>query len=505
MSFSDAILSVLDPVDTWVWYVAFVFLVGFGLFATIKGKGLQIFRLGEAAKVAFTGIREKKGKHVISSFQAFCVSMGARIGVGNIAGVAAALVMGGPGAIFWMWIFAIIGAATSFVENTIGQIFKEKKGDGYFYGGPAYYVKNGLKKPKFAIFMALLIIVTYGLCFVGQQVNQASAAIRTAFSIPGELILETGALNVGMLVIALALTVLVAVIVFGGIKRVAKVSTWMVPAMAMLWLLLALVLILVNFTQVSAVIETIFSYAFGVQSFVGGGFGMMVMWGLKRGGFSNEAGIGSIPNVSSSAHVQHPVKQGLMQSLGVLIDTVVVCSATAFVLIMYTNVAYAGYAFTAEQQAALNGSPLVAEALSASFLGQAAPYILAVFLLVFAFSSAIGYYSMSEANVRFITEKPGAILAIRLVIVLMAFGSCIWSMTLAWTLVDIFQALMGIFNVGILIFLAKFAFQALNDYLNQKADGVEEPVFDPKCLSCQDGITCWPSKEPVDEPNEGMK
>ena len=353
--------------------------------------------------------------------------------------------------------------------------------------------------------MALLIIVTYGLCFVGQQVNQASAAIRTAFSIPGELILETGALNVGMLVIALALTVLVAVIVFGGIKRVAKVSTWMVPAMAMLWLLLALVLILVNFTQVSAVIETIFSYAFGVQSFVGGGFGMMVMWGLKRGVFSNEAGIGSIPNVSSSAHVQHPVKQGLMQSLGVLIDTVVVCSATAFVLIMYTNVAYAGYAFTAEQQAALNGSPLVAEALSASFLGQAAPYILAVFLLVFAFSSAIGYYSMSEANVRFITEKPGAILAIRLVIVLMAFGSCIWSMTLAWTLVDIFQALMGIFNVGILIFLAKFAFQALNDYLNQKADGVEEPVFDPKCLSCQDGITCWPSKEPVDEPNEGMK
>ena len=353
--------------------------------------------------------------------------------------------------------------------------------------------------------MALLIIITYGVVFVGQQVNQASAAIRTAFYIESDLFLADGSLNFGLIFIAAALALLVAAIVFGGIKRVAKVSTWLVPVMAILWILLAIVLILVNFSQILVVIETIFRYAFGVEAFVGGGIGAMILMGLKRGVFSNEAGIGSIPNVSSSAHVKHPVKQGLMQSLGVLIDTLVVCSATAFVLIMYTNVAYAGYAFTAEQQAALNGSPLVAEALSASFLGQAAPYVLAVFLLVFAFSSAIGYYSISESNVRYISEKPGAIFAVRLIIVVMAFLSGIWSMTLAWTLLDTFQALMGIFNIGIIIFLAKYAWQALDDYLDQKANGVEEPVFDPKCLSCQDGITCWPAAEPDNEPNEGMK
>ena len=510
MAFYDGLSSVIDFADTWVWYVAFVFLVGFGIFATIKAKGIQLTRLSDACKVAFTGIREKKGKHVISSFQAFCVSMGARIGVGNIAGVATAIVMGGPGAVFWMWIFAIIGAATSFVENTVAQIYKEKKGDGYFHGGPAYYVKNGLGKPKFAIFMAILIIVTYGLCFIGVQANQASASLQTAFAgVFGDASISVAGADIGLLtiIIGVVLALLSAAIVFGGIRRVARVSTWLVPTMAILWMLLAIVLVLVNFTQVSSVVETIFSYAFGAQAFVGGGIGAMIMWGLKRGVFSNEAGIGSIPNVSASAHVKHPVKQGLIQMVGVLIDTIVVCTATAFVIIMYTNVAYPGYDFAAQGLAdSLAGSPLVAEALSASFLGVAAPYILAVFLLVFAFSSLISYYSMSESNVRFITQKKWALVLLRVVIVLMVFFSSIWSMTLAWNLADLFQALMGIFNVGIIIFLAKHAWTALTDYFNQKADGVEEPVFDPKVLSSQKGVTCWPPKEEDDfGSNEGMK
>ena len=409
--------------------------------------------------------------------------MGARIGVGNIAGVAAAIVMGGPGAVFWMWVFACIGAATSFIECTVGQIFKEKKGDGYFHGGPAYYVKNGLGKPKFAIFMALLVIVTYGLMFVGVQANQASNALQTAFG--ADLAIY----------FAIGLAVCAALIVFGGIKRVASVSTWMVPMMAVLWMLLALAVVLVNFTQVPAVIETIFSYAFGVQQFVGGGMGMMILWGLKRGVFSNEAGIGSIPNVSSSADVKHPVKQGLMQSVGVLIDTLVVCSATAFMIIIYTNAAYPGYAFTEAQQATLNGVPLVSEALSATLLGAAAPYVLSVFMLVFAFSSLISYYSMSETNVKFITEKKWAVTVLRVVIVAMVFFASMMSMGLAWDLADTFQAFMGIFNTAIILFLGKYAFAALKDYFDQRGEGVEEPVFDPSCLPSQKGVTCWPAKE----------
>ena len=509
MSFYDAVSAVIDVADTWVWYVAFVFIVGFGIFATLRSKGVQINRLGEACKVAFTGIKEKKGKHVISSFQAFCVSMGARIGVGNIAGVATAIVMGGPGAVFWMWIFALLGAATSFVENTVGQIYKEKKADGFFHGGPAYYVKNGLGKPKFAIFMALMVIVTYGLCFIGVQANQASSSLQTAFAgaFDSATIAVAGSdISVLTIVIAVVLAVLSAIIVFGGIRRVARVSTWLVPAMAILWMVLAIIIVLINFTQVSLVVETIFSYAFGAQAFVGGGIGAMLMWGLKRGVFSNEAGIGSIPNVSSSAHVKHPVKQGLMQALGVLIDTIVVCSATAFVIIIYTNQAYPAYDFAAQGLAdGLAGAPLVSEALSSTFLGVAAPYILAAFLLVFAFSSLISYYSMSESNVRFITQKKGAIVVLRLVIILMVFFSAIWSMTLAWNLADLFQALMGIFNIGIIVFLAKHAWSALADYFNQKADGVEEPVFDPKVLSSQKGVTCWPPKEHEGEQNEGIK
>ena len=480
---NDAIASVNSVVNTYAWYLAFVFLIGLGLYFTIRTKGVQLNRLGEACRVAFTGIKEKKGKQTISSFQAFCTSMGARIGVGNIAGVAAAIVMGGPGAVFWMWVFACIGAATSFVECTVGQIFKEKKGDGYFHGGPAYYVKNGLGKPKFAIFMALLVIVTYGLMFVGVQANQASNALQTAFG--ADL----------AIVFAIVLAVCAALIVFGGIKRVARVSTWLVPTMAILWMLLALAVILVNFTQIPAVIETIFSYAFGVQQFVGGGMGMMLLWGLKRGVFSNEAGIGSIPNVSSSADVKHPAKQGLMQSVGVLIDTLVVCSATAFVIIIYTNAAYPGYAFTAAQQGTLNGVPLVAEALEATLLGPAAPYVLSVFMLVFAFSSLISYYSMSETNLKFITEKKGALVVLRVVIVAMVFFASMMSMGLAWDLADTFQAFMGIFNTAIILFLGKYAFAALKDYFDQRGEGVEEPVFDPSCLPSQNGVTCWPPVE----------
>ncbi|HJJ46714.1 MAG TPA: alanine:cation symporter family protein [Methanocorpusculum sp.] len=308
------------------------------------------------------------------------------------------------------------------------------------------------------------------------------------------------------LVIGGILAILTAAIIFGGSRRVAQVSTWLVPAMAILWMALAAILILVKFTQVSAVIETIFSYAFGAQAFVGGGIGTMLMWGLRRSVFAHEAGIGSIPNVSASAHVNHPVKQGLTQSLGVLIDTLVVCTATAFIVIMYTNVKYPFYDFAKQGiDSSLAGSPLVSDALSETFLGGVAPHILAVFILIFAFSSIISYYSMCESNVKFITEKKGAILVMRIALVLMVFFSSMWSMTLSWDLADIAQALLAIFNITIIIFLAKHAWSAINDYFKQKANGIEEPIFDPTVLSSQNGVTCWPPKEEEDIPNKDIQ
>ena len=509
MNLYDELTPLIDITYVWIWCLAFALIIGFGIYATFRSKGVQICRLGETCKIVFAGTREKTEKHIISSFQAFCVSLGGRIGVGNIAGVAAAVVLGGPGAVFWMWIFAIIGAATSFVENTLGQIYKEKESDGNFHGGPAYYVKNGLGKPKFAILMALMIIVTYGVCFIGVQANQASASLQTAFTGAfGDAAVSVGGSGFSVLtiVVAVALAVLAGAIAFGGIRRVARVSAWLVPVMALLWLLLALILIFTNITLILPAIETIFSYAFGIQAFAGGGIGIMLICGLKRSVFSNEAGIGSIPNVSSFAHVKHPVRQGLTESLGALLSTVVVCSATAFVIIMYTNVAYPAYDFAAQGlDSSLAGAPLVAEALSSTFLGAAAPYILSGFLIVFAFSSLISYYSMSENNVRFITKKRWAVFALRVVLVLTVFFSSIWSMTLAWNLADLFQALMAVLNIGVLIFLAKHVWTALGDYFRQKAEGVEEPVFDPKVLSSQKGITCWPPEENEGESGKGMK
>ncbi len=480
MSFLEVLSSANSFVNTYVWYIAFVFIIGIGLYFTVRSKFIQINRLDEACKLAFTGLKEGSGKHTISSFQAFCVSMGARIGVGNIAGVAAAIVAGGPGAIFWMWVFAFIGAATSFVECTIGQIYKEKKADGQYHGGPAFYIRNGLGKPTFAKFIALLIIFTYGFMFIGVQAKNATAAFSTAF-------------GTDVIVFAIILTIVAAAIIFGGITRVAKASTVIVPIMAMIWLILALLITLTHFTQVSLVIETIFAYAFGVQSFVGGTLGAAVMWGLKRGVFSNEAGIGSIPNVASSADVKHPVKQGLIQSVGVLIDTLVVCSATAFVILIYLNTTtnYVDYVIPSS----MGGAPLVQEAVSYTFLGWIGPYLIAIFMFVFAFSSLISYYSMSETNLRFITDKKTAFTLLRVVIVAMVFMSSIIPMSLAWDLADTFQALMGIFNMGVLLLLSKHAFHALNDYFDQKDEGIEEPVFNASSMSDKTGVTCWSKNE----------
>ncbi|MCZ9313621.1 MAG: alanine/glycine:cation symporter family protein [Methanocorpusculum sp.] len=481
----NAVLSsAVSIVNEYIWYLAFIMLGCMGVYFTLKTKGVQLGMLKESCRLSFTGMTKSDilgGKNAVSSFQAFCVSMGARVGVGNISGVGMALIMGGPGAIFWMWLFALIGAATSFVECTIGQIYKERGNDGLFHGGPAYYIKNALGKGKFAIFVAILIIITYPICFTQVQANTITDAFVTAFT-------------VDPWIMAIIVTVISAIVIFGGITRVARVSSWVVPIMALVYMIIAIVIIAMNFTRIPEMFSLIFSCAFGLQQFGGAALGTAIIWGVKRGAFSNEAGIGSVPNVVSAAKVKHPARQGLMQSLGVLIDTLVVCSATAFMVLLVGD--YTKYVAAAGGPDMISGVTLVQNMLTQdSILGAAAPYIIALFILVFAFSSMISYYSMGEANAKFITKSKKAVWAFRFIVIIMIFLACIAKFDLVWAMADIFMAIMCLVNLGVLIFIGKHAFEALVDYKKQRASGVKEPVFDPSVLSSQKGITCWPDKD----------
>ncbi len=454
-------------------YILFAFLIGFGLYFTFKLKGMQLTKIRECSKLAFSGTKEGETNRHISSYEAFAVGLGARVGVGNIAGVATAIIMGGPGAVFWMWIFAIIGAATSYMECTLGQVFKEKKEDGFYHGGPAYYIQNGLKNHKFAVAMAVTVIALYGIGFIGVQSSNASSAFVTAFDFANN-----------ELVIAAIIAAIAAAIIFGGIKRVAKVSVKIVPVMAIVWLVIAAITVIINYTNIPEAFILIFESAFGIESVVGGGIGAAMMWGLKRGVFSNEAGIGSVPNISSSADVKHPAKQGLIQSLGVLIDTLVVCSATAFIILTYADYNLLG----------LSGAPLVQGVLSAGFMGSYAPAILSIILVVFAFSSIIGYYSMSEANVKFMTANKNFNTVLKLLIVVWIFISCVIPLDVVWALCDLFMIVMGVLNMIAVGLLAKYGFEAYHDYFAQKNKGIEEPVFDVNTFSGdKSGITCWDS------------
>ena len=482
--------DLIGDLSTYFWYVGLIMIVAAGLFFLYKFKGLQIRRLGEQIKL-IRPTREKTdaGTSKISSFQAFCVGLGARIGVGNITGVATAILLGGPGAIFWMWIFALIGACTSFVECTLGQLFKEKKSDGQFHGGPAYYIKNGLKNHKFSVLMAFWIILTYGIGFVANQAANASGAFES-------LAPDNSMMPIILAVIFAALT---AFLVFGGVVRVAKASQWMVPAMAIAWMVFACVAILFNWRLIDDAFMLIIHDAFDFSKVAAGFAGSCIMWGVKRGVFSNEAGIGSVANVASSAHVDHPVHQGYIQSIGVLIDTLVVCSASAFLILTVFPDGLSGAGFDAD-----NPIRIIQDSLSASFgltVGSInwATVILALFMFVFAFSSLVSYYSMSEANLRFIRDSPKAVLALRLVVVAVVFVSCILPISFIWNFSDLLMASMAIMNIYVLFHLYKYVVACHDDYRKQKDSGVETPVFSLDTWDDQgldtSGLTAWNGKE----------
>lgn len=386
----------------------------------------------------------------ISSLQAFFVSLASRIGTGNLAGVATAISVGGPGSVFWMWILALLGSAIAFAESTLAQLYK-RKGDGTFYGGPAYYMKYGLKKPWMGSLFAILMVLAFAYAQSSVQSNTICAAWEKAF-------------NVETPVMGLILMLMTLFIIFGGVHRVARFSSAVVPTMAVLYFMIALVVVVANITDLPKVVMMIFEGAFGANQVAGGFLGATVIQGVKRGLFSNEAGEGSTPNAAATAMVTHPVKQGLIQCLGVFTDTLVICSCTAFIILV-----------SGVDTADSNGVQLTQDAMTHEIGWLGTPFV-AIMILFFAFSTIIGNYFYGETNIRYLTNSPAILLIFRLTSAAMVMVGAIVSLDFAWALSDLFMALIVTCNVIAILMLSKQVVFLLQDYRRQKAQG-KNPTF----------------------------
>lgn len=476
----EAIDFIFEPVSMNLWYIGFVVLIGVGLWFTFRLRFFQVLKLKNNAHLALldTSANEKgeHHKHTVSQFEAFCISLGTRMGTGNVAGVATAIVTGGPGAIFWMWIFATIGAASSFMESTLAQMYKERSEKGTYRGGPAYYALKGLGNRKVAITIAIISVLTFSIGFVGSQTCYASMALKDALSI-----------DQGDMTISLVMTLISAAIVFGGVARVAKFSTKVVPFIALSWITFAFVTIVSNFANLPNAFAMIFADAFSMDAAIGGGIGTAIMVGLRRGVFSNEAGLGSIPNIAGMSSTTHPAKQGFIQSFGVLVDTMVVCTITALVVLSYGDWSEISALSTFSE----GGAPLIQSIVSISFPWDFIPILIAFFMLVFAIVSIIGCYTMSESNMNFLTKKPFCHFLLRALVVTVVFVASMSDITSINYVTDTFTAILGITNAILLLFLSKQAFAAFDDYWRQKKAGVESPTFCKDVLENNDGITEW--------------
>ncbi|AJD27169.1 alanine:cation symporter family protein [Clostridium botulinum] len=472
MNFLENFISVLN---NYLWsYILIALLIILGLFFSFKSKFVQIryfkemFRLlGEGASKS--GREKHKGKKGVSSFQAFCISTASRVGTGNLAGVAIAIASGGPGAVFWMWIIAIIGGASSFVESTLAQIYKVEDEHG-FRGGPAYYMEKALNKKWMGIIFSILITISYGLVFNSVQANTISLAFKQAFGI-------------NTLIIGLILAVLTSLIIFGGVKRIARAAEIIVPIMAIAYVIVALFVILKNIGSIPSIFSLIIENAFGIKQVVGGSLGAAVLMGIKRGLFSNEAGMGSAPNAAATANVTHPAKQGLIQTLGVFTDTILICSATSFIVLISGSYL----------KNDLTGIQLTQTALS-SQVGSWGNTFIAICIFLFAFSSVIGNYYYGETNIEFLKGSKTSLFLYRLCVIGMVLFGCVAKIQIVWDMADLFMGFMAIINLIAISMLSKIAFAALKDYDRQKKQGIE-PVFYADSIEGLSNIECWPTRE----------
>ena len=466
----ETLQRIINAANDVLWtYVLIAMLLGCAVYFTWRTRFVQFRNLREMVRLLTEGApKSSDGKRQVSSFQAFAVSIASRVGTGNLAGVATAIAVGGAGAVFWMWVIALLGSVNAFVESTLAQLYKRKDKDS-FIGGPAYYMQYGLGKRWMGALFAVLIAVTFGFAFNSVQSNTICAAWEHAFGID----------HTWMGVI---LTVATIMIIFGGIHRIAQVSSWLVPIMAVGYILLALGVVIYNITEIPSVLAHIFRSAFGWEQAVGGGMGAAVMQGIKRGLFSNEAGMGSAPNVAATATTSHPVKQGFIQALGVFTDTLVICSCTAFIILVSNP----------SPDASLNGIQLTQAAFTAQ-VGNLGSVFVAIAILLFAFSSIIGNYYYGEANIRFISRKPMYLWGYRVLVSGMVMCGAVMSLDLAWSLADVTMGLMTICNLIAIVLLSRQALWLLRDYTAKKRKGISSPTFHKEEMpeEMRHDVECW--------------
>jgi alanine or glycine:cation symporter, AGCS family len=477
--------AIVDQLNAVIWSPVLVYLaLGAGLFFSFQTRFVQVRMFREMINLLVSGKSSDKG---ISTFQALAVSLSGRVGTGNIAGVAAAIGFGGPGAVFWMWVVAFLGASTAYVESALGQIYKEED-EGQYRGGPAYYIEKALGQKWYGWLFAITTIIACGLLLPGVQSNSISSAAEVAFGAEATVTTALGTVSVTKVVTGTSVVMVLGFIIFGGVKRIAHFTQIVVPFMALAYIITACAVVALNISELPRVIGLIFADAFTPMA----GFGAAVGWGVKRGIYSNEAGQGTGPHAAAAAEVEHPAQQGLVQAFSVYIDTLFVCSATAFMILItgaYNVHDPAGGFLVQNVPATLDpNSPAFTQyAVDSIATGIGKPFV-AVALFFFAFTTLLAYYYIAETNVAYIRRTfkfPGMIFLLKIGLMASVFYGAVRTASLAWGLGDIGVGLMAWLNiVGILIiyFASKPALKALRDYEAQKKAGVEHYRFDPEAL-----------------------
>ena len=462
-------MEIINTLNDWLWsYLLIALLLVAAIWFTVKTRGVQFRMFGEMWRLlASSGKKEEGGgsHHTVSSFQAFAVSIASRVGTGNLAGVATAIAIGGAGSVFWMWVIALLGSASAFIESTLAQLFKVK-GENSFKGGPAYYIQKGLGKRWWAVIFAVLITITFGLAFNSVQANTITAAANVSF-------------GWDRTIVGIVISVMTLIVIFGGIQRISRFSEIVVPIMAIAYILLAITVIALNFNHIPEVFEKIFEEAFTGSAALGGGIGSAVMMGIKRGLFSNEAGEGSAPNVAATASVSHPVKQGLLQTLAVFTDTLIICTCTALIIL------FSGMAENGESGIALTQSALEAE------VGSIGSTFVAVAIFFFAFTSIVSNYYYGETNLQFISGKRWLVPTYRVIVGGIVMVGSVISLEAVWAMADIFMGLMTLCNLLAIFMLGKYAIRLLKDYQTQRKAG-KNPVYHSTTIpEISDETECW--------------
>lgn len=464
-------MEVLNTINDWLWtYVVVTMLVLCAMYFTVRTRFVQFRLFKDMVKVIFEKPNTKSTSNTenkdsdISSFKAFSVALSSRVGTGNLAGVASAIFVGGPGAVFWMWVMALLGSATAFVEATLAQLYK-KRGADSFYGGPAYYMEAGLGQRWMGVLFAILITITFG---IANQMVQSTTLC--------DAISDTFAWNKA--VVGAVVTIATVIIIFGGIQRISRFAAVVVPFMAMAFIVLALYVVISNIGKLPFVFALIIDSAFGVRSAAGGMVGVAVLQGVKRGLFSNEAGEGSAPNAAAIATTSHPIKQGLLQAFGVFVDTLIVCTCTAFIILI-----------SGVYDCGKDGILLTSEAMNHE-MGSLGRYFITAAIFLFAYSTIIANYFYGETNIRFVFKSRWAVFSFRIVTSIIIMVGALMTLQDAWAYVDICMGFMTITNLVAIFLLSPKVFAMLKHYEKQKKEK-QDPVFHKDDLEENNGVECW--------------